>query len=100
MQSQSSWSRAKPVMEIVIEQEILMKVEDKLRTAKLLEGHDLKLTRTAYERFFNNPIEADEADDIPEKNIFTYNPENSTVTFQSRSIEYCFGRVLKKMKVY
>uniref|UniRef100_U9TCH0 Uncharacterized protein n=1 Tax=Rhizophagus irregularis (strain DAOM 181602 / DAOM 197198 / MUCL 43194) TaxID=747089 RepID=U9TCH0_RHIID len=77
-------------------QEILMKVLDKLRTAKLLEGHDLKLTRTAHERFFNNPIEVDEADDIPEKNIFTYHPENSTVTFQSRSIEYCFERVLKK----
>ncbi|GBC52973.2 uncharacterized protein OCT59_028492 [Rhizophagus irregularis] len=80
----------------IIEQEILMKVLDKLRTAKLLEGHDLKLTRTAHERFFNNPIEVDEADDIPEKNIFTYHPENSTVTFQSRSIEYCFERVLKK----
>ncbi|PKC66207.1 hypothetical protein RhiirA1_460009 [Rhizophagus irregularis] len=26
----------------IIEQEILMKVEDKLRTAKLLEGHDFK----------------------------------------------------------
>ncbi|PKY62548.1 hypothetical protein RhiirA4_489173 [Rhizophagus irregularis] len=77
-----------------------MKVEDKLKTIKLLEGHELKLTHTAYERFFNNPIEADEADDIPEKNIFTYHPENSTITFQSRSIEYYFERVLRKVKVY
>lgn len=85
-----------------------MKVEGRLRAAKLLEGHEYydtgmllintlldkkKLTRTAYERLFSNPIEADE---VLEKNIFAYHPENHTVTFQSRSVEYYFERVSKK----
>ena len=85
---------------VVIEHEILVTVEDKFRTAKLLETHEYhevgkrivsallvskELSRTAFEKFFNKPEQANE---VLGTNVFAYHPEKNTVTFQSRSIEY------------
>ncbi|CAG8569654.1 5487_t:CDS:2, partial [Ambispora leptoticha] len=87
----------------VIEHEILVKVEDKFRTAKLLkddEHHEVgkriigalrdsgELSRTAFEEFFKTRQEANE---VLETNVFAYHPEKNTVTFHSRSIE-CYIR--------
>ncbi|RIA92508.1 P-loop containing nucleoside triphosphate hydrolase protein [Glomus cerebriforme] len=84
----------------VVKQDILMEVEDKLRTANLLKNYQhyevgkhvmnvllrsKELSRIAYEEFFNEPAEAHE---ILEANIFSYHPEKNIVTFQSRSVEF------------
>ncbi|RIB08088.1 hypothetical protein C2G38_2272111 [Gigaspora rosea] len=83
----------------VIEYKILTKVEDKFRTAKLLETHkhhevgkriisvllvSKELSRIAFEKFFDKPEQAIE---ILGSNVFAYHPEKNTVTFQSRSVE-------------
>ena len=88
---------------IAFEREILVKVEDKFRTAKLLETHEYhevgkriisalldskELSRTAFEKFFNKPEQANE---VLGTNVSAYHPEKNTVTFQSRSIE-CYIR--------
>ncbi|CAG8567368.1 9424_t:CDS:2 [Ambispora leptoticha] len=86
-----------------IKQQILTEVENKFRTAKLLENykyHEVgkrivsallnskELSRITFEKFFNKPEEANE---VLETNVFAYHPENNTVTFQSRSVE-CYIR--------
>ena len=86
-----------------IKKELFTKVENKFRTAKLLktyEHHEVgkhvikdllkskELSRTAYEKFFKKP---EEADKILESNVFAYHPEKNTVTFQSQLVE-CYVR--------
>src|ERR1043166_6031824 len=83
-----------------IKQEILIEVENKFRTAKLLKNykyHDVgkcviktllyskELSRIAFEEFFNK---FEEANEVLESNVFAYHPVTNTVTFQSQSIEY------------
>ncbi|RGB22461.1 P-loop containing nucleoside triphosphate hydrolase protein [Rhizophagus diaphanus] len=82
-----------------IKKKYFTKIEDKLRTAKLLEGykhHEAgkrvikallnfeELSRIAYEKCFKNP---EEANKVLESNAFAYHPEKNTVTFQSQSIK-------------
>ncbi|CAG8568627.1 9594_t:CDS:2 [Gigaspora rosea] len=74
----------------VIEYKILTKVEDKFRTAKLLETHkhhevgkriisvllvSKELSRIAFEKFFDKPEQAIE---ILGSNVFAYHPEKNT----------------------
>jgi hypothetical protein len=71
----------------------LAKTEDKFRTAKLLKNYkhyeagkhiikDLlkakELSRNKFEEYFNDP---DEANEVLGANVFSYHPENNTVTF-------------------
>ncbi|GES89436.1 P-loop containing nucleoside triphosphate hydrolase protein [Rhizophagus clarus] len=82
-----------------IKKKYFIKIEDKLRTAKLLKGDEYhetgkrvikalldskELNRITYEEFFKN---REEANKILAFNIFTYHPEKNTVTFQSKLVE-------------
>ena len=83
-----------------IKKKTLAKTEDKLRTAKLLKNYkhyevwkriikDLleakELDRTKFEEYFNDPEESNE---VLRANVFSYHPENNTVTFQSCALEF------------
>ncbi len=84
-----------------IKKQLFMKVEDKFRTAKLLENYEhhevgkriikalsdsdsKELSRIEYDKFFKEP---EGANKVLESNVFAYHPEKNTVTFQSRSVE-------------
>ena len=87
---------------VAIRRKVLTEVENKLRTARLLETYEYyevgkritsallnskELSRIAYERYFDKPSEADK---VLEANIFAYHPTTNTITFQSRSVEFYF----------
>src|SRR5438046_680076 len=86
-----------------IKKEFFTKVEDKFRTAKLLENYKYhnvgkqiiktllnskELSRITFEKFFKKPEEANE---VLGSNVFTYHPKTNTVTFQSKLVE-CYIR--------
>ena len=86
-----------------IKKKLFMKVNNKLKTAKLLENYEhhevgkriiktlldsKELSYIAFEKFFKKPEEANE---VLESNVFAYHSEKNTVTFQSRSVE-CYIR--------
>ena len=88
-----------------IKKKLFMKVNNKLKTAKLLENYEhhevgkriikalsdsdsKELSRIEYEKFFKEP---EEANKVLESNVFAYHPEKNTVTFQSQSVE-CYVR--------
>ncbi|RIA89997.1 hypothetical protein C1645_738186 [Glomus cerebriforme] len=95
-----AWSRAKPVMEIVIKQQVLTEVEKKFQSAQLLPNdsyyevgksiikdllNSKELSFLVFKKYFNK---AEGLNEVLGSNIFSYHPEKNIVTFQSQSVEF------------